>query len=62
MNKDDILNIMLTSINDDNRALCQQGGMSEADTESQIEQSQPSLGFILSNMYEKLDAAGVFAK
>lgn len=62
MNKDEILNLMLTSINDDNRALCQQGGMSEADADAQIEQSQPSLGFILNNMYDRLDSLGVFAK
>jgi len=33
--------------------------MSDADAESQIQQSQPSLVFILSNVYDKIKEAGV---
>lgn len=53
---------MLESINADNRDLCKKAGMSDADAESQIAQSQPSLGFILGNIYDKLNEAGVLAK
>jgi hypothetical protein len=62
MNKEDVLKIMLDSINADNRDLCKKAGMSDADAESQIAQSQPSLGFILGNIYDKLNEAGVLAK
>ena len=61
MSKDEVLNIMLNSVNADNRDLCQKAGMSDSDTEAQIAQSQPSLQFILNNVYEKLKEAGVIA-
>lgn len=54
MTKDEVVNVMLKSINDDNRKLCKQGGMSDAETEAQIGQSQPSLLLICSNLYDKL--------
>ena len=49
--------MMLQSVNNDNRELGKKSGMSDADVESQIQQSQPSLTFILSNVYEKLKEA-----
>ena len=61
MNKEDVIKIMLDSTNEDNRNLCAQGGMSQEDTDKQIEQSQPSLIFILGNVYDKLKDAGVLA-
>jgi DNA modification methylase len=54
MTKDEVVNVMLKSINDDNRKLCKQGGMSDAETEAQIGQSQQSLVLICSNLYDKL--------
>jgi hypothetical protein len=36
-------------------------GMSQEDTETQIEQSQPSLIFMLGNIYEKLKSSNVLA-
>ena len=61
MTKDEAVVIMLESINKDNREFCKQGGMSDADTESQIAQSQPSLALICSNLYDKLKADGIIA-
>lgn len=61
MNKEEVINIMLDSINADNRQLCAKVGMSEEDTEAQIAQSQPSLQFILANAYDKLKAAGALS-
>ena len=61
MTKDEALKIMLDSINEDNRQMCQHAGMSDEDTEKQIEQSQPSLVFILGNIYDKLNQAGALA-
>ena len=61
MTKDEVLKIMIDSINEDNRQMCQHAGMSDDDTEKQIEQSQPSLVFIFGNIYDKLNQAGVLA-
>ena len=61
MTKDEVLKIMIDSINEDNRQMCQHAGMSDEDTEKQIEQSQPSLVFIFGNIYDKLNQAGVLA-
>jgi hypothetical protein len=57
MEKDEVIYMMLQSVNNDNRELGKKSGMSDADVESQIQQSQPSLTFILSNVYEKLKEA-----
>ena len=54
MNKEEVLNLMLDSINADNRELCLRNGMSEADADAQISQSQPALAFIMGNVYDKL--------
>lgn len=61
MTKEEATTLMIKSINDDNRDLCQKGGMSEADTESQIAQSQPSLELIVGNMYDRMKDAGLIA-
>jgi hypothetical protein len=59
MTKDQAVELMLNSINEDNRELCLKSGMSESDTESQIAQSQPTLSLILSNMYDRMQSAGL---
>ena len=61
MIKEDALAIMLESINSDNLALGLQQGLSEEDMRHQIEQSQQSLNFMMSNIYDKLKNAGVIA-
>lgn len=61
MGKEDIITLMVESINADNREICKQGGMSESDIEKNIEQSQPSLFFMLSNVYDKLKSGGHLA-
>lgn len=58
MNKEEIIDLMLKSINDDNRTICKQGGMSDEETEKQIEQSQASLVYMISNIYTKLKEKG----
>jgi hypothetical protein len=61
MNKEEIIDLMLDSINTDNRDMCKQFGMSDEDIEKQIDQSQASLVFIISNMYQRLREAEVIA-
>ena len=61
MNKEDIIDLMLESINSDNRDICRNSGMSDEETNTQIDQSQPALIFMVSNMYQKLKDSGVIA-
>jgi hypothetical protein len=61
MTKEQAIDIMMESINADNKAMGIQAGLNEADLNAQIEQSQPSLGFMMSNIYDKLKEGGVIA-
>jgi hypothetical protein len=61
MTREEAVAIMVESINADNLALGTQAGLNEAELKAQIEQSQTSLGFLMSNVYDKLKDAGVIA-
>lgn len=61
MNKEEIIDMMLESINSDNREMCKNSGLSEEDTQKQIDQSQPALVFITSNLYQRLKESGIIA-
>lgn len=61
MTKEEAVAIMLESINADNREMGRNAGIPDADMETQIINSQPSLGFMMSNIYDKLKAGGVIA-
>jgi hypothetical protein len=59
MNKEDAVSLMMESINADNKQFCLDMGMSEEEANKNIEQSQMSLGFMMSNIYDKLVKAQV---
>jgi hypothetical protein len=61
MTKEEAVAVMLESINADNLALGLQAGLNEADLKTQIEQSQQSLNFMMSNIYDKLKEGGAIA-
>jgi hypothetical protein len=61
MIKEDVINLMLESMNSDNRSICKQGGMAEDEMEAQITASQTPLLYMLSNMYDRLKSAGVLS-
>ncbi len=61
MTKDEAVKIMLDSMNNDNREMGKQAGFSETDLEAQISQSQPSLSFMMSNIYDRLKEGGAIA-
>jgi uncharacterized protein YfkK (UPF0435 family) len=61
MTKEEAVTLMLESINADNLALGLQAGLDETELKNQIEQSQPSLGFMMANIYDKLQSGGVIA-
>jgi len=62
MDKNNALTIMLDSINADNKEFCLQSGMSEAEADKNIEQSQMSLGLMMSNIYDKLVEAKIIVE
>jgi hypothetical protein len=59
MTKDEAVQIMMASINGDNLALGLQAGLEENALKAQIDQSQPSLVFMMGNIYDKLQEAKV---
>lgn len=61
MTKEEAVTLMLESINADNLALGLQAGLNETELKAQIDQSQPSLGFMMGNIYDKLKASGAIA-
>lgn len=54
MNEQEVIAFMLESLNADNRAICENNGMAPEEIERQIEQSQGSLAFMMSNLYKKM--------
>jgi hypothetical protein len=61
MTKEEAIAVMLESINSDNRTMGLQAGVDAEEIEKQIVASQPSLAFMLSNMYDKLKDGGAIA-
>lgn len=56
MTKQEIIDIMMESINSDNMQMGIAAGMDEETLKNQIAQSQPSLAFMMENIYNKLVA------
>jgi hypothetical protein len=59
MEKQDVVSLMISSMNEDNKALCEQVGMSKEEVEQNITQSQPSLLLMMGNIYDKLKKENV---
>lgn len=59
MTKDEVVDLMLNSINDDTRMMCVQFGMSPEETDNKIAESQNSLYFLLSNVYDKMKESNI---
>jgi hypothetical protein len=59
--KTETVAIMLESINADNLALGLQAGLDEAVLKEQMDNSQHSLNFMMSNIYDKLKDSGIIA-
>ena len=61
MTKEEAVDIMMKSINADNLELGLKAGLNEIDLKAQIDQSQQSLVFMMSNIYDRLKDGGVIA-
>ena len=61
MSKEDAVDIMMKSVNSDTWDMCKQANMPEDQIENQISQSQSSLAYMLSNVYDKLKENNLIA-
>lgn len=59
MDKMETVKLMLNSINEDNMAMGTAAGMDQATLQEQLDKSQDSLTYLLSNVYDKLVESGV---
>jgi hypothetical protein len=58
MNQQEVIAFMINSVNNDNRELCERAGMSKEEADSSIQMSQPSLGLLMSNLYDRMKEEG----
>jgi hypothetical protein len=59
MIKEEILKLMMSSLNQDNLELCERSGMDRDQIDIKVSESQPSLQFMVSNMYDRMKAADI---
>ena len=59
MIKEEILKLMMSSLNQDNLELCERSGMDRDQIDIKVSESQPSLQFMVSNMYDRIKAADI---
>jgi len=61
MEKINVVNLMVESMNVDNRVLAEKAGMSAEEIDSSVAQSQQTLSFMMDNIYDKLKKENVIA-
>ena len=61
MNEQEVIAFMIKSINETNRLLSEQFGMSPEQIDTQIEQSQPGMSLIVASLYAKMKEAKIIA-
>jgi hypothetical protein len=54
MTRDEVMQLMIESINEDNRQICRRGQMPEDQIEKSIKESAPALFLIVGSLYDKL--------
>lgn len=59
MNKQEILDLMLDTFQHVNRVMAEQMGMDEETIQSNLDQSRPSIEYMLSEVYNVLVANGI---
>lgn len=61
MTEEQIIAFMVDSVNKDNRELCERAGMSQEEADSSIEQSQPSLNLLMTNLHSRMKESNLIA-
>ena len=59
MTKEEVLQLMLDSLNQDNRDMCERSGMDKDQSDRMITESQMSLQFMVNNMYDRMQEADI---
>ena len=54
MNKEEIIDLMVDSLQSDNREICKQNGMPETEIEESIARSTQTINYMMNNIYTKL--------
>ena len=54
MNKEEIIDLMVDSLQSDNREICKQNGMPETEIEESIAKSTQTIHYMMNNIYTKL--------
>lgn len=62
MNKQEILDLMLDTFQHVNRVMAEQMGMDEETIQSNLDQSRPSIEYMLSEVYNVLVANGIIGE
>jgi hypothetical protein len=62
MTKDEYVTFIMDSINQDNIDICQRGGMAEEEIKKSVSDSQQSLNFMASNLYDRMKVKGLLAQ
>jgi hypothetical protein len=62
MTKEEVVNLMLESMEQDNREMCERSGMPKEEAEKFMEQSRPSIVYMLDNIYGKLSEKGIIVE
>lgn len=61
MTEQEIVALIVDSINQDNRDICTNNGLAPEEIDRQIEQSQAALNFMAGNLYKKMKEKNLFA-
>lgn len=61
MTEEQVIAFMVDSVNKDNRELCDRAGMSKEEADSSIEQSQPSLNLLMTNLHSRMKESNLIA-
>lgn len=61
MTEEQIIAFMVDSVNKDNHELCERAGMSKEEADSSIEQSQPSLNLLMTNLHSRMKESNLIA-
>ena len=62
MENNEIVKFMIEEFNKDNIALCEQSGMSPDEIQKSVLQAQPSIAYMLNNLYTKMKEKGYIAQ
>lgn len=61
MNKEEVIDLMLKSFEDDNMSFCFQAGMEEAEATEKMLQARPTMKYFFGNIYDILKEENIIS-